>query len=373
MKSLRWTGDLRLDQPTWALAYATVDASLSSMLAEVSPKVRGNVFGCTSFKGVFSPRGFERGVHLLVGERGDPDARAVLRKTTAADAADRAREAAAELVAELGGRPAVVLLHATPGYEERILEGLDAGFGARVPVYGGSAADDDLRGDWRVFAGTTVLAEGFVLVGFATPRGVHGSFIAGYTPTAQRGLVTAATGRVVHTIDGQPAARVYDRWSGGKIHAQLGSGGVVLAQTSLDPVGRLIDRVGQVPRYLLSHPHEVLPDGSLAFFTDMAVGDELVLMLGSEGSLLDRTRAVAHRALGPEPAPLGGGVLTYCGGCVGAIGEEGSARVARLFAEKIGHAPFVGAATFGEQGCFLGPEPTNRHGNLMCNAVLFDR
>ncbi|MBL8720508.1 MAG: FIST C-terminal domain-containing protein [Myxococcales bacterium] len=250
---------------------------------------------------------------------------------------------------------------------------MDEAYGGTVPVYGGSAADDDLRGEWRVFAGATVAREGFALIGFATPREVHGSFVAGYAPTAMRGIVTAATGRIVQTIDGQPAARVYDGWSGGRISAQLATGGVVLAATSLQPVGRQIDRVGSVPRYLLSHPHEVLPGGSLAFFTDMKVGDELVLMLGSSDSLLDRTRVVAHRALGAGSAPLAGGVLTYCGGCGGVIEDTGARRVAQLFAERIGSAPFIGAATFGEQGCFLDPTPTNRHGNLMCNAVLFER
>jgi hypothetical protein len=33
----------------------------------------------------------------------------------------------------------------------------------------------------------------------------------------------------------------------------------------------------------------------------------------------------------------------------------------------------VGVATFGEQGCFVGKRKANRHGNLMCSAVLFGR
>ena len=65
-----------------------------------------------------------------------------------------------------------------------------------------------------------------------------------------------------------------------------------------------------------------------------------------------------------------GAILVYCGGCVGAIGA-GTADVGATFARRIGAAPFLGAATFGEQGCFPGTRSVNRHGNLMCDALFF--
>jgi hypothetical protein len=357
----------------WALVYATEEAPLQAALREIAPAVDGNVFGCTSFRGVFTPRGFERGVHVLTGEVADVNASAVVRASTGSRAREDARAAATEMTRKLGRKPDVVLLHATPGFEERVLAGIDDALDRSVPVYGGSAADDELAGNWRVFAGTQIEREGFVIAGFTSAHAIHGSFIAGYTPTGQKGRVTSAAGRVVKTIDGKPAAQVYDHWTNGKIRDALVNGGVVLAQTSLDPIGRLVDRVGQVPRYLLSHPHQVHPDGSLSFFTEMAVGDELVLMLGSEASLLDRTRQVAARARGSATEPLAGGILVYCSGCVGAIGDGPAAEVARIFGAQLGRAPFIGAATFGEQGCFSGPTSVNRHGNLMCDAILFDR
>jgi hypothetical protein len=42
-----------------------------------------------------------------------------------------------------------------------------------------------------------------------------------------------------------------------------------------------------------------------------------------------------------------------------------------MFSQGI-KAPFLGAATFGEHGSFPGPKPINRHGNLMCDAILFE-
>lgn len=356
----------------WALVYSTVDAPLAALLAGVSTKVRGPVFGCTSSSGVFTPRGFERGAFALVGEADDPSAEAIMRPCGAVQARRAARDAAQEIAVRLGRRPDVLLLHATPGFEERLLEGLDDAFeGAAPPTFGGSAADDDLSGKWSIFVGAKREREGFVLVGFASERRVHGAFVSGYVPGRQRGTVTRAAGRVVFEIDGRPAAEVYDDWLGGALAGARATGGVVLGATTLHPLGRAVDRVGSMSRYLLSHPHELRADGALTLFTDVTTGDELVLMIGSEASLLDRTEQVVARAL-PRGAPRPrGGVLVYCGGCVMTIGER-AREVGTTYYRAIGEAPFVGAATFGEVGCFTGPSPTNRHGNLMCDTVLFE-
>jgi hypothetical protein len=42
------------------------------------------------------------------------------------------------------------LLHATPGYEEIIIEGIEEIIKSQIPIYGGSAADNDISGKWFV-------------------------------------------------------------------------------------------------------------------------------------------------------------------------------------------------------------------------------
>ncbi len=358
----------------WILAYGTVDVPLAQALHGISdrhPNVP--VFGCTSFRGVFSPGGFTRGLHVLASERSDGvRAEPSFRTVGAARARTEAREAAVEIKKKLDKVPDCILMHATPGFEEHVLEGIDEAFdGNAPPVYGGSAADDEISGEWKVYSGNAIASEGFVLIGFSSSKRIFGSFVTGYTPTNTSGKVTAAHGRVLETIDGRPAAAVYNEWTNGSIQAQL-QGGVVLSVTTMGPLGRVVDRVGAVSRYLLSHPHEVLAGGALGLFTDVKVGDELVLMFGSESALLERTNQVANRALvgGNPNEPLAGGILVYCGGCVGALGAK-VPDVAAKFRRQVRDAPFVGAATFGEQGCFPGPKAINRHGNLMCDAIMF--
>jgi hypothetical protein len=332
--------------------------------------VHATVFGCTSFRGVFVPTGFERGAFALLGSGADPVARSVSRSTDALGARAAVRSAVDELRRGMA-RPDVLLLYATPGFEERLLDAIHEAFdGSPPPLYGGSAADDDLSGNWRVLSGADALASGFVLVGFTSPRPVHGSFVAGYNPGSRRGRVTSASGRKLRAIDGRPAAEVYDEWLGGAMKELRKTGGVVLAETTMHPLGRAVDRVGAITRYVLTHPHRVERDGSLALFTDVAEGDELVLMVGSREALFDRTDQVAARA-GRSAGVIRGGILVYCGGCVGVTGDA-TGDVSLRFGARIEGAPFLGAATFGEQGCFTGPTPTNRHGNLMADAILFE-
>lgn len=375
MKVIEWDAGAggAAHDAAWILAYATVDQDLSSLVAGLAQRYPGKpVFGATSSGGVFVPGGFLRGAHLLLGETSDgTKAGSAIRACNAVSAWRAARDACTEIRNQLGGSPSALLLHATPGFEERILEGIEASFdGDCPPIYGGSAADDDLKGNWRVFGSGRVEAEGFVLAGFRSERKIYGSFVAGYLPTQQRGTVTKVRGRVVYEINGQPAADVYNRWRTGALDAKL-SGGIVLADTTLHPIGRLIDKPRGVPRYLLSHPHQILPDHSLSFFTELAVGDEICMMMGSTDSLLDRTEQAVSRAMGIDrDAPLAGGILIYCGGCVLALGNR-TKDVARLFAHQVKQSPFLGAATFGEVGCFAGPKPVNRHGNLMCDTLLF--
>ena len=46
-------------------------------------------------------------------------------------------------------------------------------------------------------------------------------------------------------------------------------------------------------------------------------------------------------------------------------------QVATEVRDALGGKPFIGAFTFGEQGCFIGGE--NHHGNLMISVVVFEQ
>ena len=110
-----------LRAPSFLLAYATVDFPLPKLLEDLRRTFPSTpIFGCTSYEGVFSREGFFRGAALLAGEQGDNlHVSALARRATAYDAREKAGAACRELVASLYGKPRLILMHATPGFEER--------------------------------------------------------------------------------------------------------------------------------------------------------------------------------------------------------------------------------------------------------------
>jgi hypothetical protein len=365
--------ELQGAKPRWVLLYATEGFELEKTLKHLRAQYPGApAFGATSFRGVFSSQGFTRGAACLVAEASDPlQAASVLRATGAAAARAHARSACEQIKRELGAAPGLILMHATPGFEERVLEGISDTYGDDVPVYGGSAADDAIAGRWQVFSGTELTGEGLVVTGIRSQRPVHGGFLGGYLPTDRSGVVTRAEGRVVHEIDSRRAAVVYNEWTGGIIGDEVVRGGSVLLKTNLAPVGRVVSEGHGLPRRVLSHPHEVLQGGSLAFFAELAVGERITLMAGTAEPLITRVGKVVRRALGSTRPTLRGGLLVFCGGCLGAFLDQ-APRICTEFRQAAGDIPFVGVATFGEQGAITERGKANLHGNLMCSAVLFE-
>jgi hypothetical protein len=101
-------------------------------------------------------------------------------------------------------------------------------------------------------------------------------------------------------------------------------------------------------------------------------------MQGSIASLVSRAGRVADAARtllveghrGRSEVELAGGLVIYCAGCMLAVGDSLPGVAKELVAALAGQ-PFIGAFTFGEQGCLLGGE--NRHGNLMISVAVFER
>ena len=358
-------------QPAWALLYG-VERSPFADTMNALRRVYANlpVFGTSSFQGVFTQRGFAGGMTLLVAERDDAVAPAVaLEATSAEHARKRAQAACRKIQQELGMLPGMLLLHATPGYEEHILAGVRDVFGKDVPVYGGSAADNTLSGNWRVFANGTVFNEGFLLVGLVSARAPLGGFLGGYLPTEHTGTVTRADGRVVYEIDGQPAAHVYNNWANGAIADELERGGNVLSKTNLLPLARIVGNAQGIPRRLLAHPRAVIGgEKALLLFAEFSRGDQITLMTSTADPLITRVRRVVQRARGSVRSTPRAALLIYCAGCLSPMLDQ-AGRIAQEFAMELPGVPFVGIATFGEQGTFF-EKAESWHGNLMCSAVL---
>ena len=340
--------------------------------------------GVMTHRGVLGPQGI--GVLLIDDPDGDFGVAAA---PLGADAAATAEALLLQALAQAGcsGQlPELVWIYQAPGREEAVVQGLRRVVGDRCPIVGGSSADDAVAGRWRQLGPQGVMHDGLVVAVLLPSSPLGCAFQGGYEPTGPSGVVTgigfrtsgdsgvitATSGREIISIDGEPAAEVYNRWTHGQIAAQLGQGGTVLAQTSMCPIATDAGRVDGVSHYLLIHPEAVGTDGSLRTFSNLEVGARVHAMTGDKTRLVDRAGRVATQAVRMLPAGhagVAGALLVYCGGCKLAVGDA-VAQVSAAVAACLGDAPFIGCFTFGEQGQLLN---RNVHGNLMISAVAFSR
>jgi hypothetical protein len=297
---------------------------------------------------------------------------AALDEDPAAAAGEALRRAIANAERE-GELPALVWISAAPGHEERCIAGLERVIGGGVPIVGGSAADDAVAGAWYL-VGSEASSSAAIVVSVLYPStALYSAFGSGYAACDRRGRASAAEGRTLLAIDGRPAAQVYDEWTGGAITAALREGGSVLASTTSFPLARRVGAAQGVDYHRLAHPESVSPEGGLRLFADVEVGDELVLMRGTSEALSERAGRVADDTLTLARCSndaIAGALVIFCAGCMLAVREQLDEVVEGL-RRSLGAAPFLGAFTFGEQGCFLGGE--NRHGNLMISVTMFER
>lgn len=346
--------------PSLLLVYFTQAheaAELRRALKARFPDTR--LIGCSSCGGILTQDGHhgrhgwslsvaalydDKGAYGVAGQMGDqPDVRALLRRAIA----DGGRP---------GELPQLVLLHTSPGLEEVVLAGIDAEFGATVPVVGGSAADDGVAGQWQLCWDEGEGSQGCVLAVLYPDCQLAFQFHSGYVPTECRGIITGIDGREVLTIDHEPAARVYGRWTE---RATPWPVGPILRETTLSPLARQVGMLDDLPYYKLSHPEAV------------TARERLLLMYSSQEGLLQRSLNAVNiepeYGMASNMRPFGA-LVVFCAGCRLALGDR-LGDIVSQFSQRLGEIPFITPFTFGEQGRL--PHGELAHGNLMVSSVIF--
>jgi hypothetical protein len=370
-------------RPGLALVASTVEHPADAVYAALRTELpRTPIFGLTTSLGVLTSGGVVSGPGGVVAVMllGSPDNRWSFAAGSAsidggeAAAGISAGRQAARAVAETSGQskaPAMLLLAASPGCEEEVLEGIAEVF-PDVPVYGGSAADHAIAGGWQVYTDRGAQHSAVSLVGLFGEGRLGGAFLAPYESTARSALVTAARGRRLLELDHRPAATVLAEWIGDAVVHQAKTGGKVLAQTALSPLA-IRQQAGGLSHCVLAHPFQIVqPQGAVDLFVRVREGDRLSLMRSSRSELTRALEELAQRALragGLLRHEVAGALLIYCAGCAGAVGAELDEGLRTHLGKVLGEVPILGLCTFGEQG-FV-PGLGNRHQNLSLGLVLF--
>lgn len=368
------------DVPQLVFVFSTVGydiALLMEALAELPPEVQ--IFGSTSCQGIMSQAGFLSAPAGGLGLLGFADSEGAC-GVGMADLSQPACESAYQALKQAilaadreGESPDLIFISASPGIEEEVLEGVESLVGKNIPVIGGSAADNEVNGLWKMFTRNHLISEGVIIAVFYCSGKLLFAFHSGYDPSGEKALITQASDRTLYQLDGKPAADVYNQWTKGTLDTVLAQQtGNILAQTTLFPLGRRVGQIGGIPYFQLSHPDQLLMGGALSLFSDIFEGEDVWLMRGTPESLIQRAGNVAQSALDTQDQidlkRIRGALIIYCAGCMLTI-QSRMEEVVLSLKKALGEVPFLGAFTFGEQGCFPGGE--NRHGNLMISVLVF--
>ena len=348
------------------------------------------ILGGTSCAGVMTEAGLggaeSVGVLLVEDADGDYGTAGAPLEGDAADCAERVLHAALERAGCGGELPELIWIYQAPGQEETVIEGLRRVVGDRCPIIGGSSADNEVAGKWRQISQDGVMTDGLVVGVLFSSGGIGFMFQGGYEPSGASGIVTRVVygsagdsgvvtqscGRKIVSIDGRPAAEVYNEWIGGSLADKVEAGGNILIDTTMHPLGVDAGKIEGITHYLLVHPDEILENGVLSTFASIKEGTRLYSMRGEKARLVDRAGKVASVAATTLPggiSNLAGGLVVYCAGCMLAVGND-MPKVSQAVASSFSGMPFLGCFTFGEQGAIL---DKNAHGNLMISAIAFGK
>ena len=364
--------------PAVAVVTTTVDHPAKTSFAAFREGLGSNVaiHGATTSLGVLGHGGViagpdgSVGVMLLAADEGAHLFTAS--GAIGANARDSGRDAARQLSVRAKGLgdPRAILLHASPGKEEELLVGIAEVF-PQAPVFGGSAADHAIAGEWSVFTEEGPQGNALSMVGFFGDLRAGGALVAPFEPSGSEGRVTAADDRVLASVDGRPAADVLGEWVGGAIDFQVREGGNVLAQTALRPLGKR-RRGSDGDHFVTIHPAQIKrPAGTVDLFARTETGETLCAMRGTREGLIEAIPRVVADALattGLKKDEVRAAILIYCAGCAGSVGALLDEGLKRHLGAQLPGTPLLGFCTFGEQGHV--PGLGNVHQDLSLSLLL---
>lgn len=333
------------------------------------------IIGCTSYEGIIVPDGYITSDNGYVGimsledknmtvgvacHEAGKDARQIGRKV-AIDAVENAKTTRA---------PAYFYMIASPKEEEEYLMGIQDIIG-RVPMFGGSAADDNVEGKWKIICDDKIINDGVAVAFFYTDTEILTSFNSGYRETKNIGLITEVkNNRTLVSIDGISALKKYSTWT--QISPSNLKGRKLLEASVTKPLG-IKDSLGNLT--IIRHPlfgndmgTKSLNDDTITLDNKIVEGTAIIQHETTVDELIENVGKninVLKQQMYTKPAAY---ILIHCGGRKMAIKD----RIDEVYNQIIKvtkDVPFIMPFTFGEYG--YSEHSSNICGGLMLSFTAF--
>ncbi len=357
--------------------FTSVNSDVKRVTKGVKSATTAPVIGCTSSGGIIVPDGIissETGFagvlslndsDMIIGvacHEAGRDARAIGRKV-AIEAVENAKTTRA---------PAYFYMVASPKEEEDYLMGIQDVIG-RVPMFGGSAADDDVSGNWKIICNDKVFSDGVAVAFFYTDNEIVTSYTGAYKETDNVGLITEVKdNRTLVSIDGVSALKKYAHWTNVSPNSLKGENLLVASITKplgvKDPLGNLT--VIRHPMFGNDMGTRTTADDTITLGNKVVEGTAILQLEATVDELISSTGATlkdVRKRLYTNPAAY---VLIHCGGRKLGIGDRLNEVHKQLVKEAKG-VPFITAFTFGEYG--YDEHSANICGGLMLSFTAFGK
>jgi len=352
-----------LEDVKLAFVYSSVAYDLEALLEGVRAELPGvPLVGNTSFTGVVCADGFIGGDDGFVGIMalaGADVAIGVAGLPKGTSARETGQDAAHQAIAKAGRKsaPNYFYMAASPGEEEEYLKGITNVIG-RVPMFGGSAADNSIAGEWSLYADDQIFPDGVTVAFFYTEAPMTNLFTGAYRETEDVGIITKVDGdRTLVEINGIPAVDMYAKWTG--TDAASLAGGNLLVATITSPLG-VKDRLGDL--IAIRHPMNGNDDGSMAVGANLAEKTAVIRMEATVDELITSASETLEALKEGLAAPAAAYHLVHCGGRRAGI-DSRMDEVVNAVKVVAGDVPFIMEFTFGEYG--FTADGNNTTGGLM--------
>lgn len=355
-------------------AYMSCDYKIKDVIKGIKEIYDCPVIGNTSFTGVIMPEGYIGGDKPFVGIMVlcDPDMVVGVgfadRKAfqSARDAGESATKAARVMTKmPYNDEPDLMYMTASPTEEEFFLKGANRVIG-RVPVFGGSTADNTITGNWKLYLDNKITAEGVAVALIYMKGGFVNEFTGAYRETSDMGIITKVEGtRRLVSIDNVPAVKKYAKWRGMKPSELMGD--KLLSATITSPLG-VKDRLGDL--IAIRHPMFANDDYSMNIGANLAEGTTVIRMEATVDELVSSVGETLKKLNARIKKPVVCYHLVHCGGRRAGI----DSRINEVYEEikkNTNGAPFIMEFTFGEYGYV--DDGNNTTGGLMLSFTAFTK
>lgn len=327
------------------------------------------LIGCTSSGALIVPEGIVASNHGFSGmmTMADTDLKiGVASHEAGKNARLIGRKVAMEAVknAKMTTAPAYFYMIASPKEEEEYLMGIQDVIG-RVPMFGGSAADDKVEGKWKIICNDKIFSDGVAVCFFYTKSDIVTEYTGAYHETETSGIISKVEEeRTLVSIDRELSLKKYAKWIK-ETPAKL-QGTNLLVSSILHPLG-VKDQLGNI---IVRHPMIGNTNNTMNIGNKLIENTAVILLETTTDELIDstgNTLKLIKKELLTEPAAY---LLIHSGGRKLAIGTRLPEVHKQLVKEAKG-VPFICSFTFGEYGYH--ENSANTCGGLMLSFTGFGK